>query len=81
MDVEYFRVRETKNPEQNGIVLQLQESKLETFAGDPSPSQFGCSLDSEGNLSVGRGYFLESITQNEAEKLREDYLSYKRRGD
>lgn len=76
MSIEYFRVREIDRPDQNGIVVALEDGGLETIAGGASPSQFGCSLDDNGNIRVDKGYFSVNITPEEADKLKESYIEW-----
>jgi len=55
------------------ILVKVSGNKLETFAGDNSPSEFGCSLDRNGSLHVKPGYKSKSVTPNDAE-LHKSYF-------
>ncbi|MBU2616214.1 MAG: hypothetical protein KKC19_03865 [Nanoarchaeota archaeon] len=72
----YFNVKREDALEENGIVVSVHEGKLETFAGESSPSKFGCTLGLSGELSVKEGYRALPLRSEDAVRLREDYLRW-----
>lgn len=77
MDEKYYQVRRKDHPIANGVVLKVHGDDLETFAGDPEPKDYCCSLDERGNLVTGKDYYSKEISPKEASQLRESHLNWR----
>ena len=69
----YFHVTRDNNPNENGLVIRMNDRALSTFAGDSSPDELGFKVDLNGKLFVGPHYFYALISENTAKELRKSY--------
>jgi len=73
---EYYQVRRKDSPDENGIVVRLSRNILETFAGSSAPCQYGCFFDPGERLQIDSDYEATHIPEEEAKRLREDYIKW-----
>ena len=73
----YYNIKPKDNQRLYGVVVKVDESKLEAFAcTEQDIIELGCKLDSEGNLSVKREYIVFNIDETNAKILKQVYAEF-----
>jgi len=76
MTEEYYRVRLTKHPKQNGNVVRFKDGKLEVFAGETPLDEVGCEVKRGYGIKAKPNYFLTKISAKVANDLKESADSW-----
>ncbi|MEK6757504.1 MAG: hypothetical protein AABX88_00095 [Nanoarchaeota archaeon] len=74
--VEYYQIKKKNKQDQNGIVVVIRDGKLETYAGEGEPHEFGCVLNGKGKMNVKSNFIPLEISDRHARRLKEDYMNW-----